>query len=138
MFIYVVLALLVGVVGGIYLAVRTKKNEEVIYTGLDKAGKVTNIILTVIYTCLAPFYMFIGMICEPYQKGFMWFLGLIVALICASSPLIAGLSIGFSVALRKKGRKVFSFAVQFAGVIAIALTFILYAIFVGSLLSPLN
>ena len=138
MFLYVVLAALCGVVGGILLTVLTKKKEGVSYGTLDKAGRITNIVLSAFYLGFAPFYMFLGMICEPHKTGFLWFVGLIIALICASAALFAGLGIGFSVFLRKNGKSVASFIVQFSGVLAIGLTFALYAIFVGNLLSPLN
>jgi uncharacterized membrane protein len=78
------------------------------------------------------------MISEGYKDGILGILGWIVAVIIASAALISGLGIGASVALRKKGKSKLSFAVQFAGVIAIALSFVLYALFVGTLISPLN
>ena len=138
MFIYVILEAIVGIVAGIVIAKRTKKSDGVTYGALDRAGRITNIILTVIYACLSPFYMFLGMISEGYKNGFMGVLGWIVAIIIASAALICGLGIGASVALRKKGKSALSFAVQFAGVIAIALAFVLYALFVGVLIRPLN
>ena len=138
MFLYVIFAALGGVVGGILLGVLTKKKEGVSYGKLDNVGMITNIVLTAVYAFFAPYYMFLGMISEPYGEGFLWFVGLIIALICASAALFAGLGIGFSVALRKKGKRVFSFVVQFTGVVAIGLTFLLYYICVGTLLSPLN
>ena len=138
MFLYVIFAALCGVVGGILLGVLTKKKEGVSYGKLDNVGMITNIVLTAVYAFFAPYYMFLGMISEPYGEGFLWFVGLIIALICASAALFAGLGIGFSVALRKKGKRVFSFVVQFTGVVAIGLTFLLYYICVGTLLSPLN
>ena len=138
MFLYVILEAIVGIVAGIVIATRTKKAESVTYGALDKAGRITNIVLIVTYACLSPFYMFIGMISEGYKDGFLGVLGWIVAVIIASAALISGLGIGASVALRKKGKSKLSFAVQFAGFIAIALTFILYALFVGVLICPLN
>ena len=138
MFLYVILEAIVGIVAGIVIATRTKKNAGVTYGALDKAGRITNIVLIVTYTCLSPFYMFIGMISEGYKDGFLGILGWIVAVIIASAALICGLGIGASVALRKKGKSALSFAVQFTGFIAIALTFILYALFVGVLICPLN
>ena len=138
MFIYVIFAAVVGIVAGIVMATRTKKADGITYGALDKAGRITNIILTVIYAGLSPFYMFLGMISEGYRDGILGVLGWIVAIIIASAALICGLGIGASVALRKKGKSVLSFAVQFAGVIAIALAFVLYALFVGVLIRPLN
>ena len=63
MFLYTVLTALVGVVAGILLATRTKKVEGVIYGKLDKAGRITNIVMIPVYLFLSPFCMFIGMIC---------------------------------------------------------------------------
>ena len=65
-------------------------------------------------------------------------LGFIVSFIAASAALFCGLGLGFSVALRRKGRSGLSFAVQFAGAVGIALTFLLYGVFAGSLITPLN
>ena len=138
MFVYVVLEALVGIIGGILIAKRTKKAEGVVYGKLDKAGCVTNVILSILYACAAPLCMIIGMISEPSGEGIIWILALIVSLITASAVLFCSLGIGFSVALRKKGKSGLSFAVQFAGIVGIALTIILYAVFVGSLISPLN
>jgi hypothetical protein len=56
----------------------------------------------------------------------------------ASAALFAGLGIGLSVALRKRGMKVLSFIIQFSGVLAIVNTFLFYFTFVGTLISPLN
>lgn len=138
MFLYVVLAAACGIIGGILLSVCTKKKEGVAYGALDNAGVVTNIVLTIIYAISAPFYMFIGMIAEPYKNGFWGVVGAIIAIIMGSTPLIAGLGIGASVALRKRGKSTLSFLVQLAGVASIVLTVALYAIFVGTLLAPLN
>ena len=138
MFLYVVIEAIVGIVAGLLLAIRTKKSPDVTYGKLDKVGKITNIILIPIYTLVSPFYMFIGMISTPHKEGFLWLVGGILSIICGSAALFCGLGLGGSVALRKKGRSVLSFAVQFAGLVGIALTFLLYAAFVGTLLSPLN
>lgn len=138
MFIYVILEAIAGIVAGVVIANCTKRSDNVTYGKLDRAGKITNVILAVVYACLSPFYMFLGMISEGYKDGILGILGWIVAVIIASAALISGLGIGASVALRKKGKSKLSFAVQFAGVIAIALSFVLYAIFVGTLISPLN
>ena len=138
MFLYTALEALAGIIVGILLATRTKKASAVIYGKLDNAGRITNILLTVIYSCFLPFCLFIGMISEPDGEGFLRVLGVIVSVIVASAALFCGLGLGFSVALRKRGMSKVSFAVQFAGVVGIALTFLFYPVFVGSLISPLN
>ena len=135
---YVLLQAIAAIVLGIIIAVRTKKAEGVVYGALDKVGRVTNILLTVFYAIASPFYLFLGMICEPDGDGILIVLGVIVSLIAASAALFCGLGLGFSVALRKKGKSGLSFAVQFAGLCGIALTVLLYCLFAGSLISPLN
>ena len=138
MFLYTVIEAIVAVVAGILLAACTKKAEGVVYGKLDKAGRITNILLIVVYVCLAPLYMFLGMISYPDHNGILGLLGWIVSIINASAALFCGLGLGFSVALRKKGKSKLSFAVQFAGVGGIALTFALFFLFYGNLLRPLN
>lgn len=128
----------VAVIAGILLAARTKKSDDVTYSKLDKAGRITNILLIPVYVCLAPLYMFLGMIATPRYDGFLGILGWIVAIIMGSAALFCGLGLGFSVALRKKGKSKSSFAVQFAGVLGIAINLILFFLFYGNLLRPLN
>ena len=78
------------------------------------------------------------MISSPGCDGFLGIIGWIVSIINASATLFCGLGLGFSVALRKKGKSKLSFAVQFAGIIGIALTIGMYMLFAGNLLKPLN
>lgn len=138
MTIYVLLEAIAGIVLGILLAVRTKKAEGVTYGKLDKVGVVTNILLTVLYAVLSPFYLLLGILSEPDGEGFLFVLGVLVSLIAASAALFCGLGLGYSVALRKKGKSGLSFAVQFAGLVGIALTVLLYCVFAGSLITSLN
>ena len=138
MFLYTAIEAIVAIVAGILLAACTKKAEGVEYGKLDKAGRVTNIVLIVVYTMLAPLYMFLGMISAPDHEGILGILGWIVSVINGSAALFCGLGLGFSVALRKKGKSKQSFAVQFAGLVGIVLTVGMYCLFVGNLLSPLN
>ena len=65
-------------------------------------------------------------------------LGWIVSIIMASAALFCGIGLGLSAAFRKKGKSKLSFAVQFAGVGGIGLTGILFFLFYGNLLRPLN
>ena len=138
MTIYVLLEAIAGIVLGILLAVLTKKAEGVTYGKLDKVGVVTNILLTVLYAVLSPFYLLLGILSEPDGEGFLFVLGVLVSLIAASAALFCGLGLGYSVALRKKGKSGLSFAVQFAGLVGIALTVLLYCVFAGSLITSLN
>ena len=68
----------------------------------------------------------------------MGVIGWAVCIVCASAALVCYSGLGASVALRKKGKRVPSFLVQFAGVISIGLTVLLYILFEGTLISPLN
>ena len=138
MFLYTVIEAIVGVIAFILLAVCTKKADGVVYGKLDKAGRITNILLIPVFVCLSPLYLFLGMISNPDYDGFLGLLGWIVSIINASAALFCGLGLGFSVALRKKGKSKLSFAVQFAGLVAIGLTVGMYCLFAGNLLSPLN
>ena len=138
MFLYTVLEALAAIVVGILLAVRTKKAENVTYNKLDKIGRVTNILLLIAYTSVSYVFLFLGMISSPAHDGFLGLLGWIVSVIIASASLFCWPGLGLSVALRKKGRSKLSFAVQFAGVVGIGLSILLYSVFVGNLLSTLN
>ena len=138
MFLYTVTEASAAGVAGILLAVSTKKSDGIVYGKLDKAGRITNILLTLLYIGFSPLYLFFGMISTPKHEGFLGILGWIVSIIIASAALFCGLGLGFSVALRKKGRSKLSFMVQFAGVIGIGLTVGLYSLFAGNLLRYLN
>ena len=138
MFLYTSIVAAVAVIAGILLAVCTKKPEDITDTKLDKAGRITNVLLLLVYICLAPLYLFLAMIANPRYDGFMGILGWIVAIIMGSAALFCGLGLGFSVALRKKGKSKLSFAVQFSGVLGIAINLILFFLFYGNLLRPLN
>lgn len=138
MFLYTVIEAIVGIVAYILLAICTKKSRKVVYNKLDKVGRITNILLLLIYACLLPACLFLGMISGPGYDGFLGFVGVIVSIIIASATLFCGLGLGFSVALRKKGKSKLSFAVQFAGVSGIALAMTLYVLFAGNLLQSLN
>ncbi len=138
MFLYTVLEAIAAVIAGILIAVRTKKPEHVTYNKLDKAGKVTNILLSILYIATSYIYLFLGMISGSGEEGFLGIIGWIISIVIASASIFCWLGIGFSVAWRKKGKSKQSFAVQFAGVFGIALSIILYVVFAGNLVSSLN
>ena len=138
MFLYTLIEALVGIIGGILIAVRTKKAESVTYNKLDKAGRITNVLLIIAYVCFSPIYLFLGMISTALPEGFLGLIAWIVCIVIASAALFCGLGVGLSVALRKKGRSKLSFAVQFAGVVGIGLTILLYSICTGTLVKYLN
>lgn len=138
MFLYTTIEAIVAIVTGILIAVRTKMADGVTYGKLDKIGRVTNIILLLLYIGFSYVYLFLGMIASPHYDGFLGILGWIISIIMASAALFCGIGLGLSVAFRKKGKSKLSFAVQFAGVGGIALTVILFSLFYGNLLRPLN
>lgn len=138
MFLYTAIGAIAAMIAGLWIAVRTKKAESVIYGKLDKAGRIINVLLLLIYVGLAPVYLFLGIISSPEHNGLLGILGWIVSIINASASLFCGLGLGFSVALRKKRKSKLSFAVQFAGIVGIGLTVGMYCLFAGNLLSPLN
>lgn len=138
MFLYTVIEAVLAVVAGVLIAVCTKRAPGVTYSKLDKAGWITNILLSLAYVCFSPLYLFLGMIANPRYDGFLGILGWIVSVIMASAAVPCWLGLGFCVALRKKGHSKLSFAVQFSGVVGIGLTILLFFVFYGNLLRPLN
>ena len=138
MIIYFAIETIATLVAAIIIAARAKKADGVVYGKLDKAGRITNILLIPIYICLTLFSLAISFFTYPEYDGFLGILGWIVTLIIASPPALCSLGLGFSVALRKKGRSKLSFAVQFAGVAGVALAFLLFVVFYGNLLHSLN
>ena len=82
--------------------------------------------------------MGIGIFRYPGYEGFLRILGWIVAVIIPSAPLFCFCGLGLSAALRKKGKSKQSFAVQFIGFAAAALSVLLFFVFYGNLLSYLN
>ena len=138
MYIYIIIEAIAALIAAIFIAIRTKKAEGGTYTRLDKAGRITNIILIPVYVLLAPLYMALGLFSYPNHEGFLGILGWIVSIFNASATLFCCLGLGFSVALRKKGKSKLSFAAQFAGAVGIALTLLIFFCFYGNLLKPLN
>lgn len=138
MYLYTVIEAIVAVVAGILIALCTKKADGVVYGKLDKAGRITNILLLILYVCLSPLYLFLGMIARPAHDGFLGAIGWIVAVIMASAALFCGVGLGLSVALRKRGQSKWSFAAQFAGAAGIGLHLIFFFAFYGNLLQSLN
>ena len=138
MFLYTVIEAVIAVIAGILIAVCTKKADGVTYGKLDKIGQITNILLLLVYVGSSFLYLFLGMIANPRYDGFLGILGWIVSVVMASAALFCGIGLGLSVAFRKRGKSKLSFAVQFSGVAGIALTLILFFLFYGNLLRPIN
>ena len=138
MYVYAALEAIIGLIAGILLAACTKKVDGVVYGKLDKAGRITNILLIPLYIVLSLFCVILSLLTSPDYNGSLVFWGWIVWIIMVSTPLYCGLGLGFSVSLRKKGRSKLGFAVQFAGIVGCALSFLLFILFYGNLLSSLN
>jgi hypothetical protein len=138
MYLFAAVAAIVALIAGILLAACTKKAEGVVYGKLDKAGRITNIVLIPLYIFLTMFCIAISMFSNPDHGGFLEILGWIVCVIIASAPLSCGLGLGFSAFLRKKGRSKLSFILQFAGIAGSALSISLFMLFYGNLLKSLN
>ena len=138
MFLYTTIEAIVAVIAGILIAVCTKKADGVVYGKLDKIGRITNLILLLFYAGFSFVYLFLGIIARPNYDGFLGILGWIVSVIMASTALICGISLGLSVAFRKRGKSKLSFDIQFAGLGSIGLTIILFFLFYGNLLKPIN
>ena len=138
MAVYTYLSVVFGIFWVVWSMARTKKAEGVTYGKLDKAGVVTNILLTIFYVMMAAPCLFIGLICQPAYDGFLGIVGGILCIIADSAILLCGLGIGFSVSLRRKGKSKLSFAAQFMGVVGIALMFLIFFSCYGNLLSELN
>ena len=128
MFLYTTIEAIVAVIAGILIAVCTKKADGVVYGKLDKIGRITNLILLLFYVGFSFVYLFLGIIARPNYDGFLGILGWIVSVIMASTALICG----------KRGKSKLSFDIQFAGLGSIALTIILFFLFYGNLLKPIN
>ena len=138
MYLYTAITAVIGLIAGIFLAACTKKAEGVVYEKLDKAGRITNIVLIPVYVVLSLIYVAISMFASPAHDGFLGMLSWLVCLLIAVAPASCGLGLGFSASLRKKGRSKLSFAVQFAGFVGIGLTVGMYCLFAGNLLRYLN
>ena len=138
MSVYIILCIIVGILSFILLGSLTKKADGLVYNNLDNAGRITNIVLTIVYVFISPLYLFIGLISYPAHEGFLGVIGWAVSILNASTALFCGLGLGLSVAWRKKGKSKLSFAIQFLGLVAIVFTVISYCVFVGNLLQTLN
>ena len=138
MYLYTVIEAVIAVIAGILIAVCTKRATGVTYGKLDKIGRITNLLLLLVYVGFSYVYLFLGMIANPRYDGFLGILGWIVSVVMASSALFCGIGLGLSVAFRKRGKRKLSFSVQFAGVAGIGLTVALFFLFYGNLLRPIN
>ena len=138
MYLYTAIATIAGLIAGIILVACTKKAEGVTYGKLDKAGRITNIVLIPVYVVLSLVYIALTIFTSPAHDGFLGILSWLVCLIIAVAPASCGLGLGLSASLRKKGRSKQSFIAQFAGIAGCALGIVLFVVFYGNLLASLN
>ena len=139
MYLYFLLAAIAGLVAGIVIAKRAKKADGVVYSTLDKVGRVTNILLIPVYAIVSIFCTFIVMLGYiPDGEGILAVLAWILAIIGATGPALCGIGLGVSSALRKKGKSTLSFWAQFAGVAGLAITILFFVLFCGNLFGSLN
>ena len=139
MYLYFLAAAIAGLIAGIVIAARSKKAEGVVYGKLDKAGKITNILLIPVYAIVSIFCLFIVMLGYiPEGEGILGIVAWVVAIIGATGPAFCGLGLGASVALRKKGNRKLSFWAQFAGIAGLGITLLFFILFSGNLFGSLN
>ena len=109
--------LIAGVAIGILIAVRARKIEAAVPTALDRVSLVTNIILIPVYLILSILMMFMALItgtsygASSVQNIFAE----VFSFVIAAAPIYCGIALGLSVSLRRKGRSLAGFLVQFAG-----------------------
>ena len=139
MYYYFILVVIAGIIAGIIITMRSKKEEGIVYGTFEKAGIVTNILLIPAYAMSSIFCVFLVMLSYfPEGKGILGVLSWVVAFIGASGPALCGVGLGASVALRKKGKSGLSFGAQFAGVIGVTVTILVLILFGDSLFGSLN
>ena len=138
MYIFAAIGGVIGLIAGIIIAAIGKKADGVVYTKLDKAGIVTNILLIIGYVFVSFFFVAISLFSYPDYDGFLGILGWIVCGIIASVPLACGIGLGLSVKFRKQGKSKLSFWIQFAGLADGALSLTMFMCFYGNLLGSIN
>lgn len=138
MIVYVVLSTLAALISGMILIVRTKRVEGIKYGVLDKVGLALNALLLNVYLIAFVPFTFIGLLCVPEYSGLLGALGYVMAFIVNSWSLVFCLGLAFSVVLRKKGKSKLSFMVQFMGLVAMVVSFVIFALCYESLFSSLN
>lgn len=117
------LFLVAGVAAGIVLAVRARAIEKAAPTVLDRISLVTNIVLIPVYVIFSLLMLFMASITgTSYDVGTVQeFLAVIFSLIIGATPIYCGIALGMSVSLRRKGRSVAGFFIQFVGFVGILL-----------------
>lgn len=109
--------LVAGVAIGILLAVRARKIEAAVPTALDRVSWVINITLIPIYLILSILMMFMALITGTSYgaSSLQEIFAEVFSFVIAAAPIYCGIALGLSVSLRRKGRSLAGFLVQFAG-----------------------
>jgi len=109
--------LIAGVAIGILIAVRARKIEAAVPTALDRVSLVINITLIPVYLILSILMMFMALITgTSYGASFLQeIFAEVFSFVIAAAPIYCGIALGLSVSLRRKGRSLAGFLVQFAG-----------------------
>ena len=127
---FYLLFLVAGIAVGVILVVRARKRESVTYTALDRISIVTNVVLCVVYFLISLMMLLMASITGTglNASSVQEVLAHIFAYIIAATPIYCGIALGMSVSLRKKGRSVAGFFIQFAGFVGIILFLLIGAI----------
>ena len=109
--------LIAGVAIGILLAVRARKIEAAVPTALDRVSLVINITLIPVYLILSILMMFMALITGTSYgaSSVQAIFAEVFSFVIAAAPIYCGIALGLSVSLRRKGRSLAGFLVQFAG-----------------------
>lgn len=127
---FYLLFLIAGIAAGIILVVRARKTEAGTYTVLDKISMVTNVVLCIVYFPLSLIMLLMASITGTGLNASLVqdILAYIFAGLIAATPIYCGIALGMSVSLRRKGKSVAGFLIQFAGFIGIILLILIDSI----------
>lgn len=111
------LFLAAGVAVGIFIAVRARKDGKSVPTTLDRISLITNVVLIPVYAIFSVLMLFMAAITDTTYgaSSLQEFFAVIFSLVIAAAPIYCGIALGMSVSLRRKGRRLAGFLVQFAG-----------------------
>lgn len=109
--------LIAGVAIGILITVRARKIEAAVPTALDRVSLVINITLIPVYLILSILMMFMALITGTSYgaSSLQEIFAEVFSFVIAAAPIYCGIALGLSVSLRRKGRSLAGFLVQFAG-----------------------
>ena len=119
--------LVAGVAVGILLAVRAQKIEPAVPSTLDHVSLAMNITLIPVYFIFSLLMLFMANITRTHYgaSSEQVFFAKIFSFIIAAAPIYCGIALGMSVSLRRKGRSLAGFLVQFAGFVGFLVLFLI-------------